>query len=491
MITPLVQLTFVCIYTLAFTFACISEAPRIESPAPTPLVSTETFTSEEQGDEALAALRNMDRAARGPHGQLAQMSAAEHLRRAATYMTNRAFAEAREHWQALITRYPNDVNIPAALFGMGRSYYQERRYAEALPIFERLGREYAQTKEGRDGFYFVAPTLLRMDRAAEAAARYREYTEKFPHGERIEDAYLNVIDTLREAGQREEAISWITRTRERFAGMPASTSALFARLRLDVAAGDWSTAIQTSDELRGANLRGVNTTPSEIAYLRAYSLEQAKRTAEAIKAYQAIPDGASSYYGNLATTRLLALGGAAKSLAAGRTSRARGEIASAASAYPAPYREIILRAVAGRSVDPRLILALMRQESSFNPRARSRAAARGLMQLTIDTAHKYAPQVQLNNLREDDLYRPEVSITVAAEYLAELTRLFPDLPEAVAASYNGGEDNVVRWLQRARQKDPGVFTSEVGYTETKDYVAKVMANYRAYRQLYTADLRRT
>ena len=67
--------------------------------------------------------------------------------------------------------------------------------------------------------------------------------------------------------------------------------------------------------------------------------------------------------------------------------------------------------------------------------------------------------------------------------------MFPNLPEAVVASYNGGEDNVARWISRAKQRDPGVFTAEVGFDETKAYVYKVMAGYRAYKQLYTTDLR--
>ncbi len=79
---------------------------------------------------------------------------------------------------------------------------------------------------------------------------------------------------------------------------------------------------------------------------------------------------------------------------------------------------------------------------------------------------------------------------VGGEYLADLARLFPSFFEAVAASYNGGEDNVARWVKRARHRDPGVFTAEIGFDETKDYVQKVMTNYRAYRQLYTADLLR-
>jgi soluble lytic murein transglycosylase len=72
--------------------------------------------------------------------------------------------------------------------------------------------------------------------------------------------------------------------------------------------------------------------------------------------------------------------------------------------------------------------------------------------------------------------------------MADLKKQFGGLYEAIAASYNGGEDNAARWLNRSRPKDPGVFVAEVGFAETKNYVLKVMNNYRVYRQLYTEDL---
>ena len=72
-------------------------------------------------DAALNAVRINDRADRAANGKFApQISAAEHMRRAGIYLANRAFAPAREHWQAVLDNYPNDVNVPAALFGMAR-----------------------------------------------------------------------------------------------------------------------------------------------------------------------------------------------------------------------------------------------------------------------------------------------------------------------------------------------------------------------------------
>ncbi|HLM60303.1 MAG TPA: hypothetical protein VK308_05850, partial [Pyrinomonadaceae bacterium] len=72
--------------------------------------------------------------------------------------------------------------------------------------------------------------------------------------------------------------------------------------------------------------------------------------------------------------------------------------------------------------------------------------------------------------------------------IADLKKEFGGLYEAIAASYNGGEDNAARWLARSNPKDAGIFASEVGFAETKNYVFKVMNNYRVYRELYTEDL---
>ena len=449
-------------------------------------------TTDQRSDTELAEVRRLDAGSRGPDGKLPELSVAEHLRRANVYMTNRAFAEARAHWQVLIERYPSDPSVSAALYGTGRSFFQEKTYDRSIPFFERLTREFRQTKDGREGLYSLASALLRMGRATEAAARYREYTETYPQGERVESAYLNVIDTLREAGRPEEAILWVNRTRQMFPGTATGTNALFARLRLEIAGSNWKAALKTIDDLGMVTLQtGVMTTSEELAYLKAYSLDRAGRRTEAITAYLMLTDRADSYHGWLATERLLAIKEAAhRPDVLARVSRANNQITRSASLYPAPYRDVIVRAASKRNLDPRLLLAIMRQESNFRERAKSPAAARGLLQLVVDTASKYAKQAGINDLKDDDLYRPAVSILIGSEYLAELSRLFPDMPEAVIASYNGGEDNVARWLKRCNCREGGSFASEVGFTETKGYVFVVMANYRAYRQLYTNDLRR-
>ena len=143
-----------------------------------------------------------------------------------------------------------------------------------------------------------------------------------------------------------------------------------------------------------------------------------------------------------------------------------------------------------RGLDPRFVLSIMKQESQFKPNAKSPSAARGLLQLTIDAAQRYAQQAGLKQVTDDSLYQPTTNIAVGSEYLSQLSHMFAGLQEAMAASYNGGEDNVARWLGRTNQGDAGVFAAEVGFSESKNYVFKVMSFYRAYKQLYDANLNR-
>src|SRR5690349_2118760 len=414
------------------------------------------------------------------------------MRRAAIYLSVRAFAEARAHWQTLLDNYPQDPRVPEALLGIGRSYFLEKVYQAGYEVFNRLAQQYSSTKEGREALNFSAASLLRMGRFAEAAARYAEYVDRFPDGERIDTAHLNIIDTLREANRPTEALQWVTKKRQRFAGTAVEKNAMFAALRLYVAEDQWADAVSIADQLLQRSFpKAVLTSRAEVAYLKAFSLEHAGRREEAFTAYLAVPDSIDSYYGWLASQRLAALAGTGRAeLVATREERVNSAIDSVADDYPAPYRQAILSAAKARKLDPRFILALIRQESVFKPMAKSPAGARGLLQLTMDAAQKYGPGAGLNALRENQLYQPETSITVGAEYIEHLGTLFPGMLEPVAASYNGGEDNVARWLERSKRNGPGVFTGEVGFEETKGYVQKVMSNYRVYRKLYTADLLR-
>ncbi len=434
------------------------------------------------GDATLASVRTKDAASRDVQGKLLTLSAVEHGFRADVYSSNRVFPNAREHWQKLISMYPSDTNIPKAFMGIGRSYMWEREYALAITFFDEAVKNHTFTKEGRESLAFKGACQVRLGKNLEAARTYEQYTTMFPTGERIETSHLNIIDALREAKKYEEANLWVEKTRQRFAGLPSETNALFARLRMELFQQNFERAIITADTLtRLRDFDGSLTSGSEVTYLKGLALEKLGRKGEAIAVYSAIPNSLNSYYGGLASDRLAKLNAPrVKLIAYSRPNLMKD--------FPAPYRAELLRYAKSRGVDPRFVLAIMKQESSFRTNAKSPSAARGLLQLVIDTALKYNKKAGFPNFKDDDLYRPDVNIALGSLYMSELKSQFDNLYEAVAASYNGGEDNAVRWLNRANPKDPAIFTAEVGFSESKNYVFKVMGNYRVYKELYTEDL---
>jgi soluble lytic murein transglycosylase len=74
--------------------------------------------------------------------------------------------------------------------------------------------------------------------------------------------------------------------------------------------------------------------------------------------------------------------------------------------------------------------------------------------------------------------------------VSNLQKLFPNQLPAVAASYNGGEDNMQRWMLRSKSDAADRYVPEIGFAQSKDYVYRVMANYRIYRMLYDENLKR-
>jgi soluble lytic murein transglycosylase len=158
--------------------------------------------------------------------------------------------------------------------------------------------------------------------------------------------------------------------------------------------------------------------------------------------------------------------------------------------YPAPYAGPLLKYGRGeRDVDPRLILSIMRQESRYRADVKSYAAARGLMQFISSTSDRIAGELGRKNFRQDDLYDPSVAILFGSQYMADIFKLFPGQAPAVAASYNGGEDNMKRWLTRSQSNLPDRYVPEIVFSQSKDYVYKVMANYRVYNAFYDENLR--
>ncbi|MQA00325.1 MAG: transglycosylase SLT domain-containing protein [Dehalococcoidia bacterium] len=152
-------------------------------------------------------------------------------------------------------------------------------------------------------------------------------------------------------------------------------------------------------------------------------------------------------------------------------------------AYPAPFTEELTQAANEQGVPPLLLLALVRQESAFNPTAGSHVGARGLTQVMGPTGQQIAASL---NVRWDIsvLNDPATALRFGAHYLAEQIRYFDGNVLAALAAYNAGPGSAQRWLKEQRLPGAEGYIATINYAETRLYVERVLENYAWYRYAY-------
>ena len=136
------------------------------------------------------------------------------------------------------------------------------------------------------------------------------------------------------------------------------------------------------------------------------------------------------------------------------------------------------------SIDEALVWAVSRQESGFNPRAKSRAKAAGLMQLMPATASFIAKDRGYRGRKRHQLFDPEVNLTLGQTYLHHLLDepLIEKSLVRLLAAYNGGPGNLRKWLRKVdHQDDPFLLVESMPARETRYYVKNVISNLGMYR----------
>ncbi|MCD6362710.1 MAG: lytic transglycosylase domain-containing protein [Synergistetes bacterium] len=148
-------------------------------------------------------------------------------------------------------------------------------------------------------------------------------------------------------------------------------------------------------------------------------------------------------------------------------------------AYPLTnYFSYIVKISKREKVDPLLVLSVIHQESKFNPRAVSWAGAVGLMQIMPFTARS------LGVKDRNALFSPYVNIKLGIVHLAGFMRKYKNNLYLALAAYNAGGGNVSRWISKIKAKSWEEWMEMIPYRETRNYVKKVIAAYRIYKELY-------
>lgn len=153
--------------------------------------------------------------------------------------------------------------------------------------------------------------------------------------------------------------------------------------------------------------------------------------------------------------------------------------------YPFPHQEMVFHYARQHSIDPYMLAALIKTESGFRPEAESPKGALGLMQIMPATGQWIAGQIGVTDFNPQRLREPEINLMMGTWYLAYLLQEFNDDLIIALAAYNGGRGNVDTWLQESRWTGEAKDLNQIPFPETRQFVRKVLINYRIYHFLYS------
>jgi soluble lytic murein transglycosylase len=159
-------------------------------------------------------------------------------------------------------------------------------------------------------------------------------------------------------------------------------------------------------------------------------------------------------------------------------------------AYPKGYYKYVREYANEFGLEESLVLAVIREESRFNPKTLSFANARGLMQIIPPTGRSVARLVGIKSYYTNKLHDPDTNIKMGCYYLSQLLKRFDNDKVMALAAYNGGPLRVKRWMNKWwNEVGPNIdldeFVESIPLSETRRYVQKVIKSYYEYKRLYS------
>lgn len=152
--------------------------------------------------------------------------------------------------------------------------------------------------------------------------------------------------------------------------------------------------------------------------------------------------------------------------------------------YPAPFREHVEPKARSLALDHAWVYGLMRQESRFVTNARSVVGARGLMQLMPKTASWVAKKIGMHDFHPARTTDTEVNVTLGTHYLKMVLEELDSHPVLASAAYNAGPGRARKWRDATRALEGAIYAETIPFSETRDYVKKVMSNAVYYAALF-------
>lgn len=425
----------------------------------------------------LFARLNRDRDAMAQYAKVvapASLAAAARYQRARALLALGRREDAKAALRQITTAFPQDTTAASALLLLADLATDDNRDAAARSTLQSLATRYPRTRQ-------AAAALFRAGLIAYVAGDYRTAANEL---DSVVTLHPNADDALASAywsGRAWKALGDTAAATRRWRNLLAKDGASYYSVKSAERLGVPLLADGAKDD-RFPALPDIGAAMRRLALLRDFGMDTELRF-EQDRLYRDAPQSPERL---VATAHALAgTDQSSRSIALGR--RAVNEIGPSAQnqrlVYPVLVRETLIERSKASGLDPVLVASLIRQESSFNPRATSPAGARGLMQLMPSVGRTIARSKRIAGYTDESLYDPAINIRLGTQHLSGLFRRTSQL-ERVLAAYNAGESRVARWIRKAGAQDPELFTERIPFVETRDYVRSVVRNRAFYSALY-------
>jgi soluble lytic murein transglycosylase len=434
------------------------------------------------------------------------------------YLTTRNRNEAIPLFDQIAREYPDTPEAPRALYQIGQILWNRHDNAQALEYFKTLLEKYPTSAPIDRAQYAAADIHEYFGRKEPAIELYTNVRKQFPNSQVRDDAGWRLAWLYYRAGDLPEAASAFRELATQSKNGPFATAAIYWQARVAERSGDVETAKQIFRQIVMGTDESYYQTLSARGLERLGAALEESKLDKPVAANEADPAMGPEITFHLERARELSalslhrlavveLDEAQRNAKPqGRVrallmreyflNRAYGQSLRLASQlplsqnerdlyrYPLAFWELVQQKARERGLDPYLVLGLIRQESLFDARARSPAAAFGLMQLVPPTAARVAKQLGLPPPSSEKLFDPETNVTLGTEYLKDLLQRYSNNWFKAIAAYNAGETAVDRWEREIVTDDIEEFVERIPYVETRGYVKLVLRNHRIYKRLY-------
>lgn len=404
------------------------------------------------------------------------LAAQASYQRARILLTSSSGDATRAALRDVVERFPNDTAASsAALFLLADLVTDEGNDDEARSLFRQLSHKYPTSARAADARFQAALIAFIHGNAKVAAPEFDSVSTRMPRSGEAAAARYWSGRAWAEAGNRTLAQQ---RWRDLIAQQPTSYYAVVAARRLDQS--PWAPPAQPDSFPR---VPAVDSGMARIALLDRLGMD-----VEARFEYDALEEAAAAGSADRMVATAHAFLDHDQSSRAIRLAQRMVDLGHRdARAYrllfPALDRDELTRDAKAHGLDPALVAAVIRQESSFNPRAVSVAGARGLMQVLPSVGADISRSLDFPVWNSALLFDADANLQIGTSHLAAFIKQYDALPRVLAA-YNAGGSRVSRWSAREGAGDPEVFAERIPFAETRDYVRLVQRNQAIYRVLY-------